>query len=72
MFWLTERKPNHWYIMVTCLECKSRTILFADETNGRDEHHLTYFFSCPNCHHQQNHDTERYWNSAAENVWSES
>ena len=66
MIWLTPQTPGQWYVMVTCDRCKSRTALFPDDTQGKGEFRLNYFFSCPNCNHQRNHLAERYWHPVGE------
>jgi hypothetical protein len=40
----------------------------ADDTNGKGDFHMPIFFTCPSCNHQANHQTERYWHPAIEEM----
>jgi hypothetical protein len=61
MIWLTPQEFGRWHVLVTCEKCQARAILFQDPTGGKGEFNLIYFYTCPECHHQGIHSTQRYW-----------
>ena len=61
MIWLTKRVQAKWYVSVKCEQCKTRSVLFPDDTNGKGEFDLPYYFTCANCRREDVQHVERYW-----------
>lgn len=61
MIWLTKRLPAKWYVSVRCEQCGTRSVLFPDDTKGKGEFDLPYYFKCASCRHEDVQHVERYW-----------
>ena len=72
MIWLTKRVPAKWYVSVRCEQCETRSVLFRDDTNGKGEFELAYYFKCANCRREDVQHVERYWYPRAPNPQPES
>ena len=51
--------PGEWYIFVTCDNCKTKQSLFQDLTRGQSRYKGTYVWTCPECSHKGNYDSEK-------------
>jgi hypothetical protein len=50
--------PNHWYLLFTCLKCKSKQILFQDLSSGKSEINATYMVEYDQCGHRGSYGSE--------------
>jgi hypothetical protein len=55
----SELKPGEWYLLVVCQNCQARHSLFHDLTKGEGRIVATYRWTCPDCKHTGEYESEK-------------
>ena len=55
---MSDCLPGEWYLVIRCQKCNTRHPLFHDLTKGETRINATYRWTCPECSHQDDYESE--------------